>query len=1158
MGLNPYTTWTSMPPATLARVASDYLFYDQICQALVEKRKALGFRIWPDVSFTWGEGLVGSIADNNDGTFTLTDGTSPANDWSSTGDPDFSGKVWAGGSSPNTPYRPTSFDLIISFNDQDASQQVRAQIQDNTATTLTIKDYRDYVTAACIKSIDAKGCRFFIIKRDGLWWADRDDNKSRWFDWPNVSEDDVGTIAQAKDKDGNPRKDRVVLNSTVGYSAGVGRFKGAAREILFYDTNQKLRRVAITDNKLTEATDTSIPEDVGSPLVLFTALTVAPADGSVYSIVSPGAMAFPGRFGAGLGQRQHWYHGVMESHDVHDAEDPVQPTSRKVIAQSAPITFDNGTDLAFCGCTSPPGICDHDAFYIDVHGDPEAICDPSIADKFFAPRFYKCLGGIQASIEGLCPNFIPPDASGRPGYMGNPNLLFTPALLFNLCGINGGAAAVLDPVSGNYHASVSSLYEGQSVYWTILKESTKYGYGRGTERLSGISTVSGGQIDLGDTLWDAAHELVVPGEPSDVGSTVYYSAGWTRHFQKRFRNMYPGTCFVPDTDTDPMTLEDFAIYPAAVQDFVASGCFGVGTWEKRAASTQLMTFDQYGYANEDGPAFAVGDWATYAGESWTYPLPDDGSSAALMPYYDRFSQHRHPDNDKEHHQGTHEQQLVDAAGKITAAGSYFLTDDQKDWWAHWYSGGEMRVESGTATSAGATSITDSAAAAGTSRNCFWQASRFVGFDFAWQGFVVEIDHAGKTYKLPITGCTPATGTLTFASVGVTFSAGDAYRIREPGTTLNRYATKKVKIFRDDDSSFTLTILFSDRDTLYFDPAEVAKQSKSGLQVGWTFTIVEYWPGWSYRWNGTEWELPDKIDGRKQPADWAKGFGKVRSGDYRTPTLFAEIYATLNALFLTQHSFSYVAHPSEGAADDSNQKFGSTYAAAGLQPRYDVDTPNLGAGAPANFNTALAQAASDWATAFPGFFTATASGYPAASTTVSTVAPNPFIGGGSDTGVCGQATYEAAYFYGRVVPPAGAAFLGNLVQCYAFPQVDNLDSTPDVPAPDPSSDPGSFNLVAFEGDGYGGPFGWHQWTKVATVSSGPGDSTAPKYTDKIGPKIDASAPGLSLPPYPNDYISVAHTSITIEVVRGLDLGNHTAIANWRAGMKFQGDWVVKKA
>jgi hypothetical protein len=939
MGLDAFKSWQNLPPKDWAKLANDYRTWLQFMCALREKNwAARGLFIYPQVNHQWGSGIVREIIDNGGTphTFTLIDGTNPLNDWSAPGPltaGDFVGKLWAGGSAPSTPYRPTDFDVIISFDDNDPSMQIRAKITDNTdggsgPARLTFLDYNDYITASCIKDINAAGKKFWIIKHQGYWWGDHVFDQGRWIDWPNESEEDRGTTRPAKDHNDKGRLDRVIITSEFGYVSPEDGFKG--KDILFYDDDQRLYRAPILANRKATIEDTTDVGDIGKTVVLFNSIKKPPGDGANYSIVKTGAMAWPRK---PFGKAALWYYGKLDNYVIHDADDPLDPVLRSVIIADS-ITFNDINDPGHCSdCIDNPSLCIHNAFYQDVISAYDAICEGAFADRLYTPFYFKAIAGAaQSGVEDFLGDFAPPSKTNDIPFGENPKQKFTPALLFNLCGINTGTSIVLDKDgSGHYHATINPKYNGKTVYFTVLKQK-KHGNAAGMDRHTDISIVSNGLIDLGTTLSDAADELANPLNYSDVGQAVYWTFGWTRYYQKRFRFMYERSNFIPDLD-----IAGEPILPPAI-DFGLSGCAGVGQWIKRPASTNLMIFDDHGYVI-DGPVFKKGDYATYSGESWMYPTEDGGVSIdGTSKFYDRFVETKHPGNNHPHQQGTQGDIESDTVGEIVSFTDYSLTA-AKDWWKYWYDGGELRVDSGTATSASDTSLTDSTKITGTAGNCFWAATRFLGFDFPWQGFIVEIDHTDaqggtNTYKLPITGCDPATATIYFESIGIGFSANDVYRIREPGTTLNRYRGKKVAITPDNGNTFTLTILFSDRDTLYFDKSELMKASPGGLGVGWVFRIIEYYPGGTYLWDGKSWVAPIGADPRHgvnfrpEPEnnipDYVLDYGKVRKGDYRGPWLPKELYQTLNALIWSVKSTTCTNRNDEYNTKFSGSEFYNTY------------------------------------------------------------------------------------------------------------------------------------------------------------------------------------------------------------------------------------------
>lgn len=932
------TSWGEFPPAKNAYKANWFTELWKIYSSIREKKLALGVYIWPPNSaadqFYWGQGNVGTINNQNDGTFLLTDGTTPANNWATTGAPGFTGKVYAGGSSPDTKYRPTSFDVIISFDDFDPRKQIRAQITDNTAgdfdmdgnvitrATLTIRSYQDYVVAGFIDGISPPdGAKFYIIERGreedgkGLWWADINPKLSRTPDFPNGFQDDFGDVSQGEVDFALINNFDPLFKAPMLYATDA--LKG--KEFVVFGEDGFLHRIAITGNEVDGPT--------GKNKVKFAKQTFKVV--SSFSIVPPGTVVWPGRqlcppFIDYTGRKTNYY--------VHAPSSPSPPIVHPVVATDF-IRFSDGDDEAFCpDCDMNPGDCTHDAFTdtsgpLDVWSSIQNVCGgaPLSSNKSYTPWYFKSLCSIQATIEAILFSFVPPldyPVEGR-----NPKQNFTPALLFDYAKINNGTSVVLDKDgSGNYHAVVDSKYNGFGVYYTILKPSV-YGKEAGIERQSGQATVSDGLINLGGDLHDQDDVDIDPSLISDVGSQVFWSAGWTRYYPKMFRFMYDASAFIPDSDAaHPPTV----YYPPSIDDFSMFGCFGAGQWIKRPKSTSLMTFDARGIVG-GGPAFAEGDLAVYMGESYNYPTStetlSDGDDGTIR-YYDRMSEIV---NLQRPYADTQEKIVNQSRGAIQTCNLYSFTDDTKHWFTSWWGGGTGHTESGTATQAGATFIQDTSKATGEP-NCWWKADRFLAYAFPYEGFVIEIDHNSgdglKTYKMPITFVDPTIVRVEFDSIGMTFEVSDAYRILEPDTILNRYADKTVTIKTDlvdptDPTKlfeFDLNIIQNDDNTLYFDPAEIVQECPTGLESQWSYTINEFYPGGTYKYSGGKWTIPtgvdSRVDGRmfrptpeENAADWVKSYGHCRKYDYpinsNSDGVLAEIRRALDSMFLTKQAISWV-------------------------------------------------------------------------------------------------------------------------------------------------------------------------------------------------------------------------------------------------------------
>jgi hypothetical protein len=509
-----------------------------------------------------------------------------------------------------------------------------------------------------------------------------------------------------------------------------------------------------------------------------------------------------------------------------------------------------------------------------------------------------------------------------------------------------------------------------------------------------------------------------------------------------------------------------------------------------------------------------------------------------------MSEVRHPPVSHTHFQGTHDAILGDREGTIKSANAWSLTDTDQDWWAYWYSGGELRVESGTATAAGSTFIEDSTKISGAA-NCTWAADRFDGFASPWQGFIVEIDHAGVTYKLPIISANPATGRITFASVGASFSIGDAWRIREPDSTLNRYAGKTVKISPAAGKPFTLSILYSDRHTLFFDPDELAKKCPGGLQRDWSYAIQEFYPGGVYIWtiddddNGI-WQKVSGFDSRhgvnfkvnpeQNAPDKVKSFGIIRKGDYRSIDTFSEIYCTLNALRWTPGGLNWINQGEENAFFEGlvggNETWSPDPADGGTFRTYDE---------------AWAQQLSNFASSATPF-TFTASGHPNASLhSFSEDAVN--AGASADPGkigaVKGDLLCQRGYFYPQVtgVP----TLMSSEVDFFCYTAISALD-------PDEGPDPDWPDRIENHFDAQGTNLKYREWVDVDSVTS----SSATRTGSRVG-NATGDTPAFTQPqdPLPHSSSGTPNVYATSQVQSGYEVIDQATVLKW--DMKFLGPW-----
>jgi hypothetical protein len=842
--------WTNWPPQPGLTDIQAYDFLIQLWKACRERAWALGSEFFPRTNLVWESGTIDYLTQNPDGTWTLTDSDK---DWQPnttycTGD------RWTNYVCEELPYIPRNYDVVIDFNRDDPRACVRAQITANTPSTLTLSDLSDHVTAGLIPSVSALvGKTYRIIKRNGLWWSDRNASLGRWLDWPNDQELDKGSVASSTTTTltiNDPKK-RWPINEWAG------------KDLLVY-AGGKLARRTIASNTPDTLTFSAMPD----------------APGGVYVIVAHGGKATPGKPAS---TPFWWYGGASKPYWSHHPDDQLGVT----LAPAATVSWSSGA-AGFCEDQS------HAALDVDLWSEVQEEC--SEADKCYSPGLFKTLRGIQLWLEGVAGSFV--EAKNYDGAEAIPN--FTTATWFHAAGINSGSTSVSGPDGdGNYFFNAPTAYEGIALHWTVLKTT-------GDIQASGSSVVSGGKVVVGT-------------DENLDGKSVIYSAGWTRYHPREFTYLYERSAFIPDVDSG---LDgEGVIDPPRVTDFEEDGCFGVGMWVKRGPSTGYKGYNEYGFAVE-GEAFQTGICARYAGDDWhdtgtgiidpvEVSLSRPSGQTPDLQYWDRFYEGQHP---KPPYGNTQKLIEADRVGVATGGSNRSLVDTAKNWWnPHWYSGGVLRIESGTATSGSGTHVLIEAFKVDPDdeRHCFWQSERFVGFAHAYAEFILEVDKVvgGQTVttKLPITGVSGRN--VSFAAVpGFSVSAGDAYRIREPKYNLNRYKGKMLRLI-DPATSAThdVVVTHSDDNTLFFAPQSFT------VGADWAYQILEHDTGGVWKWDGTKWIVPTGNDPRGAP--WhddgtenlphkVKRYGRLVKGDYIAIHLFDELYRAINLLRWTRSGLGW--------------------------------------------------------------------------------------------------------------------------------------------------------------------------------------------------------------------------------------------------------------
>lgn len=818
---------------------------------------------------------------------------------------------WFNVSCTGDPNTAQFYDLIIEGGGPPGSYQgtrgdetkvIRCQITGGTATSVTFADtINDYITAGIIPNLGVlAGKSYFIIKRDGLWWADREDSKSRWPSWPNGFV--VGgpgkqqlwsaDLTSATNESLTSHLDTFKNLNCVTFDAGElqswdkDRWKNY--ELLVYGSDGYLHRVVITGNN----TDT----------LTFAPQTWTPQGNFI--ICEPGMRGFPSRR---HGVPKWWYSGYQESYRTHLPNDTLGAVNMPVPS----ILISRGT-IEPC---DPPDL--DDIFDIDYYIPGDDICADQHGDVFLTPDFWKTRRALQISVEGLVGSFTDLQLVSS-----NPQTLYTLASVLKQANINGQTTTISTVDNMTNVATIaainmprktpgSALETSMTGYFTVYDDDNNV-------VASGTGTFTSTTLVSGSTLTDALN-----------GFRVVLSWGWTRYWPREFGRYYPATVFIPDNDTGEGGAG--IIDPAHVVNLALSGCFGVGQWIFRDRSTSYREKNGFGFDGDSGTAFINGEMARFVGTHWAQPDTGYSTTAPMtrsvaddddtLPYWDHFTVgERLPTA----------QSVEDLAhiGRATSGGTNYLTDTDKTWYdTVWYEpSGNMRTESGTASSGSTTTIVDTSKTNNVLQNahCFWDTGRFDGLAGAYVTFPIKItqDRSGTTttYHTFITASsqTGANTTITFRAVtGMpAVQSGDTYEINEP-YEINRFQQRILRITKSSGEVIETTILGNDDTTLFFDALPDGKfvEAEDGYE------IIEAEFGSVFKWNSSTNKWVDLEPGDADPRGHSPGrsddgffvdppafnlpttvtwYGRAMSGDY-SGIQFSELYAVLNKLYKVPHT-----------------------------------------------------------------------------------------------------------------------------------------------------------------------------------------------------------------------------------------------------------------
>lgn len=861
---------------------------------------------------------------------------------------------------PDLPYLPSNYDIIIEYDngtdewyrDIQPWQIIRGDITATTSQTVRFTCNLDnYVTAGVIPDTNLVGKRFYIIKTGGLWWADKDFEFGRYPEWPNTNELWKGTVDAGKifvggsgylfEELNDIKEDPYNIPWNYRNNWQDRDWVGGNKQILVFDGSGILHRIG----NITSNTDQTIffggldfiPPASGEPQVTANLtgdyIIIGPS-GSItdteplVSGIPASGMGWPGRDSMPI---TWWYGGAHKDIYYHDPSDSI-PVATKSFADDS-VTWEELETTFDVACGDPESQhTENDPVDRDVWSSVTNMCDP--ADFCFSPHLNKTLRSMQVAIEGLIPSFVRPVS-----YNGAKEIVsYSPAQCFADCGINAGSGTIITPApGGDYTFTVPSGFNNASLYYETVRDGLRTAVGTTSANASGIAVVTS----------------------ASSGSTVVYSAGWTRYRPREFTHMYERAAFIPTVITEEDV--DTVVFPPSTERFEELGCT-VGMWVSRTVSSGYRSYDTYGYVQDASNGLTTGDVARYVGDNWEDPgtgvTYDSEEYSPDIDYWDRLYEGNHP-------RQTEILFLSQRKGTVSSGTKYSLTDEGKNWWNYWYAnGGEMHQESGSGIAGSSTSITlerKFMVASGV-EHCWWQPSRFIGPQFdsiPYRNFIIEIDKPVTsgvvTYKMPITNVTNVDdgdeAVIHFDAPDGTFSvqAGWNWRIREPKTNLNRYRGKRVIITSPSGNRVELDITHNDHNTLFFTP-----QSQN-IEVGSKYQIIEYHTGGTWEFQSTEptaqqkaggpwqkigpngyWVQPSGTDARGMPwhtdntenlpHKYYKEFGRIHKGDYIYYDTFNEMYMMLNRLVWTQTTVSWTSR-----ADDDVPELNSKTGNTGLQP-----------------------------------------------------------------------------------------------------------------------------------------------------------------------------------------------------------------------------------
>lgn len=772
----------NITPATAATLGSaalnDRKFVDQFWFSIAERMQATGADSpFPQVH-AYDAFTITAIADNGDGTFTLTDASK---DWTFAGG---ARKKWTEGivGTDWPDWARPPFDVVIDADrtgagrsEPDPRAVIQAPIASQPSATQVVCtfDLARAIREGGIASVASLvGRRGWVIRTGG-------DNYTRGFvRWPNARHYAYGRVHGVA-------VDTTAVTTTLTSDRALQHADVlVGKEVLYLDSGNRLRRHAITAvdavaNSLTFAGTSNPPVvEITPPLREF-------------YVVDAGGYWQWDREG---GPVQAAHAGLTTNYYAHSTTDDDETVAVGMPRLTYPVRYAQTLDA----CPIDPEMVvlrndpDTDGVDVDYYVPYDNAC--GAGDYFVQPNWWQCWRALWSAAFQLAPHFVKPiDYDGAADISD-----FTAATWLYYAGINIHAGTCGTHSGTTMPCALGVPHTPVTLWWTIVNAA-------GKPIASGYEQAYDGATINGD--FAALHD----------GKTVYASTGPTRICARAFATMRDVVYFVPDTDGDPPAAQTPSeTYP--------------GTWTTLAASTHYLTSDHDGYVGQSAlarHAFANGHFARYVGHRLHDPgfpvrLPADTESPLAAWHNNAYVGRRQPTVESRIASAMSGTATGGSATRIEVAGVDFDALDFPD-------ATNGLAHNFTAASGSTTGCT----VPGVSGSTLWASGRFPGFAGPFVGFCVEFLMSGSTFadpaavieKRPIaTGTTG--GVIAWAEATSVSTHGLTARIIEP-RVLNPWNGLTVTLTNPDGTTGTATITGSHGDTLFItDPDLVVGEGTS--------------------------------------------------------------------------------------------------------------------------------------------------------------------------------------------------------------------------------------------------------------------------------------------------------------------------------------------